>query len=98
MLNLTDLASVPSDPLALFTDRWRSGGNRSPGASAADWISKARTHANRGRSEVEYLCDGLYVVYGRSDRQFSIVIRIGGVPYAGSERHRFALRHLRRPG
>jgi hypothetical protein len=33
---------------------------------------------NRGRSEVEYLCGGLYVTNGRSDRQFSIVIRIGG--------------------
>lgn len=34
--------------------------------------------SNRGRSEVEYLCGGLYIINGRSDRQFSIVIRIGG--------------------
>jgi hypothetical protein len=34
----------------------------------------------RGRFEVVYLCAGLYVTNGRSDRQFSIVIRIGSAP------------------
>jgi hypothetical protein len=53
---------------------------------------------NRGCCEFVCLCSGLYVTNGRSDRQFSIVIRIGGAPYAGSERHRFALRHVGRPG
>ena len=50
------------------------------------WRHPRRGHArdahscvpNSGRSEGEYLCGGLYVIYGRSDRQFSIVIRIGG--------------------
>ena len=32
----------------------------------------------RGRCELVYLCARLYVTDGRSDRQFSIVIRIGG--------------------
>ncbi len=39
------------------------------------------THVpKRGRFELVYLCAGLYVTNGRSDRQFSIVIRIGSAP------------------
>ena len=41
---------------------------------------------NRGRCKLVYLCAELHVTNGRSDRQFSIVIRIGSAPNAESER------------
>jgi hypothetical protein len=37
---------------------------------------------NSGRCEFVYLCARLYVINGRSDHQFNIVIRIGGTPNA----------------
>jgi hypothetical protein len=35
---------------------------------------------NSGHCEFVYICAGLYAIHGRSDRQFSIVIRIRPAP------------------
>lgn len=39
---------------------------------------------NSGHCEFVYICAGLYAIHGRSDRQFSIVIRIRPAPIVDS--------------
>jgi len=62
---------------------WRGG--RRDGCSTKEGLpgSSRLQHAlmpNSGHCEFVYTCAGLYAIHGRSDRQFSIVIRIRAAP------------------
>src|SRR5260370_22862879 len=57
-----------------------SGTRSGPGITYAATRNPGPALPNSGRCESVYLCARLYMINGRSDHQFNIVIRIGGAP------------------